>query len=258
MITIQQIERLRNPFYQAFSNAWANLLFSEAQPFIHALHDPQAINYIETIPIDIKEVQTLFLKTWIIPGRFFGKQTVSEYHKSVSMNIRTKGIEDDYFDKYMYDYAINNAGSRITSISNTNRDAILKTIRQSILEGEKQGMGAVDMAKYIQETLKEQMTIISRYSAERIARTEIVGSSNRGQLLGAQSLGYTMQKSWMPFIDSATRTFEKGPFNHAIEETVGLHDDYIKTGEPMQHPGDPHGSAGNVINCRCSQGFKVL
>ena len=258
MITIQQIERLRSSFYNSFSIQWAQLLFKEAQPYINALNDPNSIGYIESIPINTKDIQTLFLKTWILPGRFFGKQTALEYHKSISLNIRTKGIEDDYFDQYMFDFALNNAGERITSIASTNREAILKTIQQSLLECEKQGMGAIDMARYIQDQLKEQMTIISRYNAERIARTEIVGASNRGQLLGAQSLGYTMQKFWMPFIDSATRTFEKGPFNHAIEETVGIYDDYVKTGEPMQHPGDPKGSAGNVINCRCSQGFKVL
>lgn len=259
MITIQQIERFRSPFYKAFIPRWRDLLYKQAQPFINALNDPNAINYIQTIPIDIKETRELFLKTWIITGKFFAIQNQSEHKKSISCPIHTKAIpEEEYFERYMYNFAENEAGDRIVSIIATNKEAIIRNIRKSIQEAEIEGWGAEQTARFIQDNLREEMTLISRYSAERIARTEIVGASNRGQLAGAQSLGYNMNKTWIPYIDSRTRTFEKGMFNHAISETVGLYDDFQKTGEPMQHPGDPKGSAGNVCNCRCTCGYNVL
>lgn len=255
---IAEIERLRAPFYNKFTSLWANLLYKQSAVYFEAIRDYASLSQLESIPYDIKPVQELFLKTWIVPGKTFAAQNFNEFKKSISTQYRTKGIEDDYFERFMADYAYNEAGTRITSIAATNRNAMLRNIRQSLLEAQTEGWGAEETARFIQANLKEQMVLISRYSAERIARTEIVGASNRGQLLGAQTLGYNMIKSWLPYIDPATRTFEKGKFNHAIEEHVGLYDNFVKTGEPMQCPGDPHGSAGNVINCRCSMTYKVL
>jgi len=260
-MNIYTIETQRRPFYLVFQRAWANQLYKQVAPYIEALNSPSAINYIETLNESDafrKEVRELWLKNWILPGREFAKSTADKYKKSTSYRIQTKDAATDFYDRYMFDYSLNEAGERITSITQTNREAILNNIRKSIVSGESEGMGADELAKFIQGNLRTDMKIISRYSAERIARTEIVGASNRGQLIGAQSLGYSMQKTWLPFIDSRTRTFNKGPFDHAITETVMLHDKFVRTGEPMDCPGDPHGSAGNLINCRCSQTFTVL
>lgn len=257
-MNINQIEKLRTPFYNAFTQHWTKLLYGKINLYVSALNDSVSIQTMETIPVDYRDVRELFLKTWILTGRFFAKNTIHEFRKSVSCPIHSKAVEDDFFDKYIYDFAENVAGQRIVSITQTNKEAILKIIRAGLLEAEREGMGAIEMGRYIKEKLKNEMIHISNYFAERISRTEIVGASNKGQLLGAQSLGYNMTKTWLPAFDSRTRTFEKGPFNHAINETVGIYDDFQDTGEPMQHPGDPKGSAGNVINCRCSQTFKVL
>jgi hypothetical protein len=256
-MTIQQIERQRNPFYKTFEKAWRELLFKQCAPYLKALEDPHSMNYIQSIPLDIKDTRTLFLKTWIIIGRSFAKSTQQEYKKSISLQYRTKDAAEDFFDNYMYNFAETEAGMRIVSIATTNKEAMLNTIRQALLKGEQEGLGAVEMSKYIQDALKEQMIIISRYSAERIARTEIVGASNRGQLLGAQTLGYNMNKTWLQGYNARTPD-KNNPFNHAIHETVRLYDDFQMTGEPMQHPGDPKGSAGNVCNCNCGMTYEVL
>jgi hypothetical protein len=34
---------------------------------------------------------------------------------------------------------------------------------------------------------------------------------------------------------------------------VGKDEPFIVMGEQLDYPGDPVGSAGNVINCRCTQ-----
>jgi len=256
-MTIQQIERVRNPYYLTFGKAWQTLLYKQSIPYIKALDDPHSISYLESIPLNIKDTRELFLKTWIVTGRDFARISYKDNHKTISTQIRTKDAAEDFFDNYMYNFAETEAGMRIVSIATTNKDAMLSVIRQALLKGEQEGLGAVEMSKYVQDALKEQMTIISRYSAERIARTEIVGASNRGQLLGAQTLGYNMKKTWLMGFNARTPD-KNNPFNHAIHETVNLYDDFQETGESMQHPGDPKGSAGNVINCNCSMTFEVL
>lgn len=260
MKTIEQIERQRKPIYKHFITEWNKILFAQIAPYIEAAKDTATMEQFKSIPLQVKAIEKTFLKTWVVTGKIFAKDTYSENKKTISCPIHTKATEDDFFDKYMYEFALNSAGERITSITQTNKEAILKVIRNAIFEGEQDGMGAIEMGKLIQEKLKSEMTIISRYSAERIARTEVVGACNRGQLIGAQSLGYNMQKSWMPYLDPYTRTFEKGAYNHAFQEVVGLYDKFQGTGQlgGIDHPGDPKGDAGNVINCRCTCGYKVL
>jgi hypothetical protein len=38
---------------------------------------------------------------------------------------------------------------------------------------------------------------------------------------------------------------------------VPIDEPFIVSGEELMYPGDPSGSAGNVINCRCAIGYVV-
>jgi hypothetical protein len=84
--------------------------------------------------------------------------------------------------------------------------------------------------------------------------------SNRASLMSAESAGLKnqIQKFWIPFIDKETRDSHKEMEGHPpiqLDETftVNKRDD---TTEQMAYPGDPEGSAENVINCRCVIGYK--
>lgn len=97
------------------------------------------------------------------------------------------------------------------------------------------------------------------YEAERIARTEVVGASNElGQAFANAVDGtpdISLQKTWITAGDDSVRGSRPGDeFSHidADGETVGVNDAFTGTGEELMYPGDEAGSAGNIINCRCT------
>jgi len=157
----------------------------------------------------------------------------------------------------MREFALNDAGQRITWINEVTDEELLKIIRQSLNTSQEAGLGVYDIGRNLSRDINNIYGELSRFRAQRIARTEIIGASNRGQLLGAQSLGYNMNKVWISTLDSATRT---GEFDHrrCHGETRAIYDVFTMSGEVLDHPGDPKGSAGNIISCRCTQAFEVI
>ena len=63
-----------------------------------------------------------------------------------------------------------------------------------------------------------------------------------------------MDKVWVSSIDNRTRRRPEDEFDHVEMNgvRVPLSEPFIVGGEEMMFPGDPKGSAGNTINCRCT------
>jgi HK97 family phage portal protein len=91
--------------------------------------------------------------------------------------------------------------------------------------------------------------IISR--SYRLARTEVVGSSNYGALQGASQSGVMRKKSWISSRDKRVRQ----DHGKADSSTVNIDEDFIVGGERMAHPGDPKASGKQTIQCRCALQF---
>lgn len=146
---------------------------------------------------------------------------------------------------------------RITSVEETTRQSIIRAIAKSYAEG----LGETATAQAIEEVIG----VVSRSRARTIARTEAHGAANYGANVAAKKTDLPMKREWISGQDKRTRTTENGDlFDH-----VGANGQIVGPEEPFQiakldggtealmYPGDPNGSAGNVINCRCSLGFIV-
>lgn len=85
-----------------------------------------------------------------------------------------------------------------------------------------------------------------------IARTESHGAYQAGHQASAEASQLQLAKEWVSATDERTRDEE---FDHvsADGEVVGLQDFFLLTGEGLQYPGDPAGSPGNIIYCRCGR-----
>jgi hypothetical protein len=89
----------------------------------------------------------------------------------------------------------------------------------------------------------------SNYQTERIARTTINAASNAGESLAWEQSEVVSGKTWLSaLIPNRTRDAHAD----AHGQTVRLNDSFDVGGEMLRYPGDPQGSAGNVINCLCS------
>ena len=146
---------------------------------------------------------------------------------------------NDYWVQYMREFAVTESGERIKEVTKTTLSRIRRVIEQGVTEGAGIDVIAREM---------ERSTAVSRARATTIARTEIISASNRGSLLGMESTGVQMRKEWVSTRDARTRDDHVAVDGQLVEQNEGFN----VGGEELKYPGDPMGSAGNVINCRCA------
>ena len=93
-----------------------------------------------------------------------------------------------------------------------------------------------------------------RWQALRIARTETTAASNYAATVSSSVSGVLMDKVWVSALDARTRQEPESRFDHyhMNQVRVPLEEAFNVSGEKLMFPGDPKGSAGNVVNCRCS------
>ena len=135
--------------------------------------------------------------------------------------------------------------ARITSVAETTRQQIVNAVDR----GYQDGLGQQGVAKLVREAIPSMST----FRAALIARTETHGAANAGAFAAAAETGLLMDKEWISAEDERTRD------DHASAngQIVGKDDAFDIGGESMMFPGDPSGSAGQVINCRCALGWVV-
>lgn len=122
------------------------------------------------------------------------------------------------------------------------RRNVIRQFTTSIMNGEDTNQ----LIKRLQKITEMKLSDITR-----IARTETTRIENLGRLDAydvAKKLGYKVYKKWVAVSDSKTRHSHK----IADGQTVEIDEDFIVDGERLKCPGDKNGSAGNVINCRCT------
>ena len=171
---------------------------------------------------------------------------------------RIKAREDeemiDKWEQYMKQYARTDAGSRITSITQMTQAQIQRIVGGAVNRATDEGLGAVETAKAIRDSLREQGETINQWRALRIARTEVMTASNVGSLRGARDLGVPMNKIWIATLDDRTRDSHAAMNNVEVD----INEDFkLPSGAVMDGPGDPAGGAEETINCRCSIAYRV-
>jgi len=85
------------------------------------------------------------------------------------------------------------------------------------------------------------------YRAEAIARTETMRAENFGNEELMRDWGVE-QKEWLATPDERVREAHWD----ANGQVVGIDEPFIVDDEELDYPGDPAGSPGNTINCRCT------
>lgn len=103
----------------------------------------------------------------------------------------------------------------------------------------------------------DETDLMWHYQARRVARTETMGALNGGSFAGAKSrataTGRAMYKKWLSHIDHRTRDTHKDKAHGGANGQIQPIDSPFLVGDDsLDHPGDPNGSAGEVINCRCT------
>ena len=177
-----------------------------------------------------------------------GRETVGQL-KGVAP-AETKELEDVF--GMASQTAIEEAEARAAQAVALTTDTQVSQIRTIVTAALADGEDIATIVRAIDDLMLDQ--IIPNRSAA-IARTEIVGASNRGAYLAAQGTGLKTRTIWI-----AT------PFGDRREEHWALNGVSVTTGErfvggleePMLHPHAPDAPAGEVVNCRCSHRQEII
>lgn len=175
-------------------------------------------------------------------GNRVGKTINQQLKNFTSSRFTTQFLID--IEKFLQINGIN----RVTTIQSTYFDEIVKLIEVRLAEG----MDIEQLQREIRKIVNSPS--FYRSHALRIARTETTAAANFGATRASTVSGFVMQKEWISALDARTRRTPPDKFDHREMNgvRVGEKEAFNVDGEELMYPGDPNGSAGNVINCRCS------
>lgn len=177
----------------------------------------------------------------------FGKR-IFDQGKSLDLSMEIK--EEDFADwmaRQALAYVTNEVmKKRIKSVADASKQQLVDIIARGLT-------GGLTNSEIV-ANLTEALPTLTRFRAEMIARTEIHAAANYGALEAAKGTGLDLEKEWVANADpERTRQTHR----EADGQTVGTEEKFVVGNDRLDYPGDPAGSAKEVINCRCAVSYLV-
>ena len=199
-----------------------------------------------TLPRDFRDrIEATYRQMAIASITTFGSR-IMEQAKARGLKLETKESFAQIMTRRALRFIEQEAiRRRITEVTETTRDQIIRAVRK----GYEDGLGQRGTASYILDLVPQ----ISSYRAEMIARTETHGAANYGSQEAAKQTGLPLAREWLAAADDRTRETHR----EANGQVVGMDDTFRVGDSDLAFPGDPSGPADEVINCRCAVGYIV-
>lgn len=153
------------------------------------------------------------------------------------------------FDRRQREWIQTWGGQKVTQITNTTHEQVMRIVQATIATGIAEGLGEQAISRLLQQAIREQGSVIAPVRARTISRTEGHNAASAASREAAKSTGIVVAKEWVASPTERTRE------DHADADgqRVGIDDAYQVGGDSMISPGDPSASAEQVINCRCCE-----
>lgn len=209
----------------------------------HGVRDATAMidGIVKMEPI-MKVLQGLYVQVGVKLGR-----AILQDIKRDTQKLRTIGINEQLTKDILKYFELNLLNKSVIPITNTQKQHIL----QVLAKGTAEGWGVEKMAKEITGSP------YTRRHARVVVRTETVRAANAGGYLAAQRSEFELDHEWISAHDDRVRRPPKSQFDHwdMDGQVVPGGRPFFSGGEELWFPGDPNGSAGNIIQCRCSEAY---
>ena len=206
----------------------------------------------ENLPITIKE--DAFIKIYyevykeigIIHGTRLGK----ELNREIKEFTLTGFLSE--FERNLLTWLYENSLSNIRSVSLD----FVKYLQEFITAKRQENLTIAEISREIVKLINRRD--FYRWQALRIARTETTAAANYASIQVGNTSRIVYQKMWLSATDARTRRPPKSEFNHFTMDGVKVEMNekfkvpFMGGFQEMTFAGDPKGSAGNVINFRCS------
>lgn len=189
------------------------------------------------------ELKTIFVDGAYVWGKFIQKSLPKDVQKSEQQDTFYR-IVNSFFSYYFMNKSV-------TQITDTSRNFMNKVIQDGI----SQGLGEDEIVRNLRNSE------ITDSRARLITRTETGRAMNTGAMLAAATSNFLMEKVWVSAQDNRTRRLPRDQYDHLHMNGKKVPFDGVfvvpstETIDLMQYPSDAAGSAGNVVNCRCTVAF---
>lgn len=195
-----------------------------------------------------RQLRSILFNTQLSIGDRYGKIVGNKLNKEFRKEGFKYPLFSEKFQGYLIKYYDDFGGENIKLLSETYTKTVVAEIRKATELGE-----TVDqMQKRIQKVVKSPK--FYKPQALRIARTETTFAMNSAKQMSGEVSGFLMEKVWSAKIDGRERDSHRVVDRTAVEQNALFN----VGGEKMSFPGDKlnGASASNLINCRCSYGYR--
>jgi len=173
----------------------------------------------------------------------FGRRVLNGLKGMYDTSLETKD-ENGIFETDKAAFVNGFTTDRVTDILETTR----KQIQGAINAGKDEGLSLGEIASNIRDKTGGD---IARNRAITIARTETHSAAQVGSHGGATATGLDLVRIWVDADDGRERSTHHKTAVLSRAKPVEMNERFDVGGEKLLFPGDPTGSAKNIIQCRC-------
>lgn len=184
----------------------------------------------------------------------FGQMAAKDLSRVVKADLSFDSVSDrvvEYFSKH--------ALTKLTHLDRTTAEGIKSRYRSALIEAQLAGDNTIETARRIMtDAINDWYRHNDRFRSTRVFQTETTAAYNFSEHEAWTQSGVVGTKTWHTQGDDRVRgQDEDDEFDHSAMEGVEVPIDKTfsvpsASGfEAIMYPGDPAGSAGDVINCRC-------
>jgi len=191
------------------------------------------------------ELENLYIQLYSNIGLRFAKWYAKSFDRLISKRQDVSGF-DDVWSEGFAEAGRKVAGQRIVLLQGTAKAEVIKNLQRFMQDPEFMALGAEQRGRI----LRSRFNKLSKYQAERIVRTEATYAANLGAERSALDMFGSdgLQKEWLTSIDGRERASHRSTNGQIVD----MDKPFNVGGELLMMPGDPRGSARNVVNCRCA------
>ena len=191
-------------------------------------------------------ITAILTPMWSRAFTTFGRRMLEGYKRYDPREaVKSLDVYEQAFRRFLAVYG----ARKVTQIIGTTQSQAVKLITAAIDEAQQEGFGEIETAKVVLSNVRSQAGVLSSYRAKMISRTESHSAAMTSNHTAAKSTGLPLLKEWVASRSERTRPDHE----EANGQRVKIDDSFIVGGEYLLMPGDPSGSAEQIINCRCAQ-----
>lgn len=172
-------------------------------------------------------------------------RTGTIFSQNTFKRLKGKSASNDFwyqFNTWMNAHMV----SKITNVTNTTKKTITRIIQKATGEGLSR--------KEIASSIRKKGGILNPIRSRMIAATETHTAAVKAVDETVSTTRIDFEREWISTMDERTR-FDHTKAGGGDGQTQPMGSEFTIGGEGLMFPGDPSGSAGNIINCRCVLGY---